>query len=115
MAHPSQSGLPFLVRRSDSAKFADWHVSPEDVVPHFVGNIDLLFGDLGFQQGADDARRFMLALDACGHNYVIGVAHAVKLQFVHRYRQTFEGCRTLLELAGAELIAVKAAFSGVRD
>ena len=33
--------LPFLVRRSDSGKFAYWPILPQDIVPHFMGKIDL--------------------------------------------------------------------------
>ena len=40
----------------------------------------LLLGDLGREQIADDPRRLVLALDAGGHDLVIGAAHAVELQ-----------------------------------
>lgn len=43
----------------------------------------LLLGDLGLEQAADDARRLVLALDAGGHDLVIGKAHAVELQLAH--------------------------------
>ncbi|CAM3906556.1 hypothetical protein AGRA671_28665 [Agrobacterium radiobacter] len=35
----------------------------------------LLLGDLRLKQVADDARRFVLPLDAGGHDLVIGAAH----------------------------------------
>jgi len=43
----------------------------------------LLLGDLRLQQVADDARRFMPALDAIAHDLVIGAAHPVELQRAH--------------------------------
>jgi len=43
----------------------------------------LLLGDLGLKQVADDLRRLMLALDAGGHDFVIGAAHAIELQRAH--------------------------------
>jgi hypothetical protein len=44
----------------------------------------LLFGDLGGEQVADDARRLMAALDAVAHHLVVGRAHAVQLQRRHQ-------------------------------
>jgi len=44
----------------------------------------LLLGDLGLQQVAHDAGRFVLALDAGGHDFVIGAAHPVELQCPHQ-------------------------------
>jgi hypothetical protein len=44
----------------------------------------LFLGDLGLQEVADDAGRFVLALDACGHDLVIGAAHPVELQCSHQ-------------------------------
>ena len=44
----------------------------------------LLLGDLGLEQVAEDPRRFVLALDAGGHDLVIGQAHAVELQRAHQ-------------------------------
>lgn len=41
-------------------------------------------GDLGLQQITDDAGRFVLALDACGHDLVIGAAHPVELEAAHQ-------------------------------
>lgn len=52
---------------------------------HLIADRPRLFlGDLGLQQVADDAGRFMLALDATGHNLVIGAAHSVELQRPHQ-------------------------------
>jgi hypothetical protein len=44
----------------------------------------LLLGDLRLEQIAHDARRLMLALDARGHDLVIGTAHPVELQRSHQ-------------------------------
>jgi len=44
----------------------------------------LLLGDLGLQQISNDAGRFMLALDACGHDLVISAAHPVELEAAHQ-------------------------------
>ena len=44
----------------------------------------LLLGNLGLQQIADDAWRFVLAFDAGGHDLVISAAHPVKLQGAHQ-------------------------------
>ena len=44
----------------------------------------LFLGDLGLQKVADDAGWFVLALDAGGHDFVIGTAHPVKLQRSHQ-------------------------------
>ena len=40
----------------------------------------LLLGDLGGEQVADDARRLVLALDAGGHDLVVGGPHAEQLE-----------------------------------
>ena len=44
----------------------------------------LLFGDLGAEQIANDARRFVPALDAGGHHLVIGRSHPVELEARHQ-------------------------------
>jgi hypothetical protein len=44
----------------------------------------LLLGDFGLQKIANDARRFVLTLDACRHHFVVGGAHAVELQLTHQ-------------------------------
>jgi hypothetical protein len=43
----------------------------------------LLFGDLGLQQVADDALRFVLALHRRGDDLVEGGLHAIELQVHH--------------------------------
>lgn len=43
----------------------------------------LLLGDLRLKQVTDDARRFVLSLDAGGHDLVIGATHAEQLQRAH--------------------------------
>ena len=40
MARPSTSGLPFLVSRGDSKKFAYWRIFPKAVGLHLVGSIE---------------------------------------------------------------------------
>jgi hypothetical protein len=44
----------------------------------------LLFGDLGLEQIADDARRLVLALDGGRHHLVVGGAHAEELERGHQ-------------------------------
>ena len=44
----------------------------------------LLLGDLGLQQVTHDPGRLMLALDAGGHDLVIGAAHPVELEAAHQ-------------------------------
>ena len=44
----------------------------------------LLLGDLGLQQITDDVWWFVLALDACGHDLVIGAAHPIELEAAHQ-------------------------------
>jgi len=44
-----------------------------------------LLVDLGIQKAADDAVRFMLALDGRGNDLVIGIAHAIELGFTHGF------------------------------
>ncbi len=53
----------------------------------------LLFRDFGFQQIANNARRFVLTLDPSRHHLVVGATHAVKLQFAHQGEdvRTFHG------------------------
>jgi hypothetical protein len=52
---------------------------------HLVADGPCLFlGNLGLQQIAHDARGFVLALDAGGHDLVIGAAHSVELQRSHQ-------------------------------
>ena len=43
----------------------------------------LLLRDLGLEQIADEALRFMLAFDRGGQRLVIGVLHAEELEFAH--------------------------------
>ena len=40
MARPSTSGLPFLVSRGDSKRFASWRIFPKAIGPHLVGWIE---------------------------------------------------------------------------
>ena len=44
----------------------------------------LFFGDLGLQEIANNARRFVLTLDPGRHDLVEGGAHAVELQLTHQ-------------------------------
>jgi len=44
----------------------------------------LLLGNLRLQQVADNAGRLVLALDAGGHDLVIGAAHSIELQCPHQ-------------------------------
>lgn len=41
MARQPQSGLPFLIRRSDSGQFSYWRILSADIVPHFNGEVSL--------------------------------------------------------------------------
>ena len=41
MARQPQSGLPFLIRRSDSGQFSYWRILSDEIVPHFHGEINL--------------------------------------------------------------------------
>src|SRR5271154_7056557 len=47
----------------------------------------LLLVDLGGEQVADDALRFMLAFDGGGHHLVQGGLHAVELEFAHEVEE----------------------------
>ena len=41
MARQPQSGLPFLIRRSDSGKFVYWRSLPKEMAEHFCGEFNL--------------------------------------------------------------------------
>ncbi len=43
MARPSTSGLPFLVSRGLSKKFAYWRIFPTAIGSHLVGSIERLW------------------------------------------------------------------------
>jgi calcineurin-like phosphoesterase family protein len=45
----------------------------------------LLLGDLSAEQVADDARRFVPALDAGRHHLVVGGAHTEELECRHQF------------------------------
>ncbi|MDT4868427.1 hypothetical protein FQZ97_1033890 [compost metagenome] len=45
----------------------------------------LLLGDLRLQEIADDARRFVLSLDAVSHDLVVSAAHSIELQRAHQF------------------------------
>ena len=72
-------------RRSGKIEFLDIFGERELGDGHLVADGPRLFlGDLGLQQIADDARRFMLALDAASHDLIISAAHPVELQRAHQ-------------------------------
>ena len=41
MARPTSSGLPYLVRRNDTRKFAYWRTIAREVAPKMAGSIQL--------------------------------------------------------------------------
>ena len=47
----------------------------------------LLLVDLGAEQIANNALRFMLALDGGGHDLVVSRLHAVELEFAHEVEE----------------------------
>ena len=56
----------------------------------------LLLADLGLEQIADDALRFMLALDGGGHDLVEGGLHAVELELAHEVEELSAFHQTVL-------------------
>ena len=61
--------------------FGQWQLGDGQLVADRAG---LLLSDLGLQQIADDAGWLVLALDAVGHDLVIGAAHPVELEAAHQ-------------------------------
>ena len=58
-----------------------WQLCDGELVADRPG---LLLGNLGLQQVADDAGRFVLALDAGGHDFIISTAHPIELEAAHQ-------------------------------
>ena len=56
----------------------------------------LLLADLGGEQIADDALRFMLAFDGRGHDLVEGGLHAVELELPHEVEELGSFHQTVL-------------------
>jgi len=56
----------------------------------------LLLADLGGEQIADDALRFMLAFDGRGHDLVEGGLHAVELELPHEFEELGSFHQTVL-------------------
>src|SRR6516162_5211176 len=56
----------------------------------------LLLADLGGEQIADDALRFMLAFDGRGHDLVEGGLHAVELELPHEVEESGSFHQTVL-------------------
>ena len=97
---PDQHGVALLgekgaARQIADLRLVDWRASKVEVVDVFgqrqFGNgqlvLDrarLLFGNLGGEQIADNARRLVPALDGGGHHLVISRTHAIELQPQHQ-------------------------------
>ena len=47
----------------------------------------MLLVDLGVEQITNDALRFVLAFDGCGHDLVESGLHAVELEFAHEVEE----------------------------
>ena len=76
---------PLVDRRSGEVELFDVLSQRQLGDCHLVADgSGLLLGNLGLQQITNDPWRFMLALDACGHDLVIGAAHPVEFEAAHQ-------------------------------
>jgi hypothetical protein len=96
---PYQHGVALLGKKAAAGERADQRLVDRRVLEHEVVDVlgerqlgdgqlvldraRLLFGDLGAQQVADEALRFVLTLERDGQRLVVGGLHAVELQLAH--------------------------------
>ena len=73
---------PFIDRRAFEGEVVDLHGLRKFGDRHLIfDRARVFFGDFRLEQIADNARRFMLPLDAGRHHLVVGRPHAEELEF----------------------------------